>query len=37
MEPFETIPLWNEPVCKGELQGEPCLIPVQAANRRKSR
>lgn len=33
MEPFEDVPLWSEPVCKGELQGEPCLIPVLAENR----
>ena len=30
MEPFEKIPLWNEPVTDGGSQGEPCLIPVLA-------
>ena len=34
MEPFEKVPLWSEPVCAGELQGEPCLIPVPAEGRR---
>lgn len=35
MEPFEKIPLWGEPVCDGELQGEPCLIPVPAGGRQE--
>lgn len=30
MEPFEKITLWKEPVCAGELQGEPYLVPVPA-------
>lgn len=33
MEPFEKALLWDEPVCKGELQGEPCLIPVPVKGR----
>ncbi|HWQ05612.1 MAG TPA: alpha/beta hydrolase [Feifaniaceae bacterium] len=30
MKPFDKILLWKQPVCRGELQGEPCLIPVPA-------
>jgi len=35
MEPFERVSLWDEPVCADELQGEPYLIPVPAAERRE--
>lgn len=30
MEPFQKVPLWENDVCAGELQGEPCLIPIPA-------
>ena len=30
MEPFEKISLWENDVCAGEVQGEPCLIPIPA-------
>jgi len=33
MVPFEKVPLWEHPVCAGELQGEPYLVPVPAQQR----
>lgn len=30
LEPFLTVPLWGKDVCAGELQGEPCLVPIPA-------
>jgi len=30
-EPFQRVALWRDPVCVGETQGEPCLIPIPAA------
>lgn len=36
MEPFERLPLWTLPVCADELQGEPYLVPVPAAQKTES-
>lgn len=35
VEPFARVALWREPVCAGETQKEPCLIPVPAAQQTK--